>query len=269
MDNYYGIPAISSTGINQFVKSPMQYWKGSPFNEERDFNSDTDALRLGRLAHTLLLEPFKLDQEFIITPELNLRKKDDKELFETIKVQASEKGLTWVRPKEYEDIVDMINIAKENTIISSLLIDGKAEEPVYWTDEETGLKCKAKLDFNREGLVIDYKTSKSSAPEEFSKSIANFGYHRQAAFYMEAYKQKTGEQPDGFVFVVQDKGCYEDIAAFNIFDGDLELGKEENRIAMHEMAERLESGDWTTHPNKIQSIELPYWYKSTIITQEK
>jgi hypothetical protein len=43
---------------------------------------------------------------------------------------------------------------------AAMLAFGKTEEPITWTDRETGVPCKARLDLGKPGFVLDVKSSR-------------------------------------------------------------------------------------------------------------
>lgn len=234
-DDYYSIPALSSSGINAFYKSPLHFWRESPFNPNRIVRQETPSMIFGSLCHALVLEP------------------------ETIK---PEKFTTKKEKEAYAAAVIMRDALFRNSGVRKLLKEGSPEKPLYW---ENGISCKAKLDYYRNGLIVDYKTTTSVTPEDFAKSIVNFGYHRQAAWYMEGVEKITGERPVGFVFIVQEKELPDAIGIYSIEPEALEVGKEENEHAISVISERLITGKWSAFPETIKPMQLPAWYKSKAI----
>ncbi len=51
-------------------------------------------------------------------------------------------------------------------------------------------------------LMVDVKSANSASPEKFARSIGDFGYHLQQAFYEYVFKLATGTAPFDFGFVV-------------------------------------------------------------------
>ena len=58
--------------------------------------------------------------------------------------------------------------------------------------------CKCRPDYllikNNQAFVIDIKTTTDCSPEKIARSIADWSYHRQAAFYADGIKEITGIQ---------------------------------------------------------------------------
>lgn len=62
------------------------------------------------------------------------------------------------------------------------------EIPIFWTDSDTGLPCKAKIDvklanWKNRNWIIDLKTTSEKSSEAFFDCFEDYGYDRQAAFY--------------------------------------------------------------------------------------
>ena len=110
-------------------------------------------------------------------------------------------------------------------------------------------------------MIIDYKTTEDASENGFSKSIAQWGYHRQDAWYMDGVQAVYGERPRGFVFIVQEKENPDNIGIYSLLDQDRELGALENEAASIKIAERLETGNWKSYPEMIVPVALPAYYK--------
>ena len=85
---------------------------------------------------------------------------------------------------------------------------GEVEQSFFWTDAETGEKCKVRPDCITEvdgkKYIIDYKTTDSCADGHFERSVRTYGYKFQAGMYREGVFQNTYEDY-GFAFIAQEK----------------------------------------------------------------
>lgn len=169
--------------------------------------SETPALIFGSAAHKLLLEPDGFYDEFAIAPDVDRRTKAGREEYERFVKDALGKDIITV--DEFNQIVDMTNKVKSIPYVRKLLA-GQHETPLFWTDEDTGERCKVKLDMlaDVDGVltVADYKTANSAETSIFVHKAFQLGYALQAFMYTEAVMVNMGltERPD-FVFVVQEK----------------------------------------------------------------
>jgi hypothetical protein len=84
------------------------------------------------------------------------------------------------------------------------LSSGYAEVSIFWTDEATGVRFKARLDYMRPAAIIDLKTYGSPADVApvsfFLGQVAKYGYDFQRSCYVEAWKQLARLIPEGRIF---------------------------------------------------------------------
>lgn len=207
---YFSIPAVSASQIKQFDKGAYYFWKTSPYNPDRTEDKDSDALVFGKLAHCMLLEPSKVEEEFEIA---DFGKSRNNKKYLELKDTTNK---TIVSQEEWDHAKKMIDEIKQHHLASAIIGGATAEMPYFWIDKETKLYCKCKVDAikrTRNGIVvIDYKTS--SDIQGLINWPQKFQYPLQADFYSRAIKQKYGEEPCEFVFIIQsNKVGEEDIIA--------------------------------------------------------
>ena len=218
---YFGVKALSASQIKQFDKGAYWFWKSSPYNPDKEPEKETDALIFGKLCHCLLLEPAHLQNEYAIV-DFGASRKNKK--YEAAKEENP--GKIVITQDELDRAMKMIAKVKEHKLASTILDGATAEMPFMWTDKETGIPCKAKLDAikrTKNGIVvIDYKTS--SSIEDVLKYGQKLQYPIQMSFYNMAVKAKYGEEPCEFVFVIQsNKEGEEDIVCVANVEQDTQL----------------------------------------------
>ncbi|MCY7349511.1 MAG: PD-(D/E)XK nuclease-like domain-containing protein [Cytophagaceae bacterium] len=91
-----------------------------------------------------------------------------------------------------------------------------------FTDPDTGLACKAKLDLvYKNATVLDLKTTSARNYKDFVARCREYDYDRQAAFYLDSLCREPGCTPAKFLFVgiqkAQPYGLY-------LFDATAEPG---------------------------------------------
>lgn len=142
--------------------------------------------------------------------------------------------------------------------------DGYHEYSIKWQDEDTGLWLRARPDRicctdADEVVLVDWKTTRSYTARTFANDMAEFGYHRQAAWYSTAAEQ-LGWRVKAFLFVAVDKTPAHECRIFELDRRAMELGRQENAQAVHELAYRLESNNWLSADHgQILTIDLPEW----------
>jgi PDDEXK-like domain of unknown function (DUF3799) len=146
---------------------------------------------------------------------------------------------------------------------------GLAERTIVWWDEEFGIWRRAMVDWlpgaepDERQIVVDYKTSVSAEPGAISKHIHNYGYHRQAAWYVDgvAAVVAPNDIEPAFVFVFQEKEPPYLITVVQIDSDALEWGRIQNRKAMSVYAKCVANDHWPSYTDKIISVGLPSYAK--------
>ena len=166
------------------------------------------ALMFGSAAHKWVLEPQDWEKEYCIAPAVDRRTKAGKEEWEQFVAEHS--GKVVVKAEDFDKIIDMTVAAMSCPLASDMLTKGQKEVPFFWTDPETGERCKAKADVVRmvdgKYVIVDYKTTTDASTEVFSQHIVKLGYHVQAAMYTEGLQIALGlDYRPKFYFVPQEK----------------------------------------------------------------
>lgn len=179
-------PAISRSELWWINRSPefFQYRKNNPPEQ-------TQALHFGTVAHKLLLEPQDFDADFAVAPMVDRRTKVGKEMWEQF--CADSFGRTVVDAATYEQAKGMTDVALQNPLVQDLL-EGEHETPFFWTDPDTGVACKCRLDSwhrDEQGVpvIVDYKTTTDASYRAFLRDVVNYGYFFQSAMYSEGLIQ--------------------------------------------------------------------------------
>lgn len=148
--------------------------------------------------------------------------------------------------------------------LASALFDpstGTPEQSLFWVDEDTGVWCRARLDFHRKGRVTpDYKTAADVAPYALRKAMFNFGYHVQAAWYV-AGLQALGlaDESAGFVFVAQMKTAPYLVTVFQPDEEAMAAGRSLMRQALEIYRDCSESNLWPGFADDVLLVGLPRW----------
>ena len=167
----------------------------------------TPALIFGSAVHKLLLEPVDFEDEYAVAPPVDRRTKAGKETWEQFVTGIGEK--TVITQDDIDTMSGRVEKAHSVPLVKKLL-EGTHEVPLFWTDEDTGLECKAKLDILTEidgrTVIADYKSAANAKTEIFNSKIFSLGYHLQAYMYTEGAMKALGltERPD-FIFITQEK----------------------------------------------------------------
>lgn len=259
-EEYFSWDAVSNSKLNLLRKSPLHYQHGYP--------ESTPAMRLGSLVHSGVLEPLAIAKRYVFMPDYsshpdNKTAKGDrsfsgatsfvKSMEEQFRKFHHDKEI--VTEEQYHTMVGMAQALQANAIARDLLRDGRAEVSVVWVDDDTGLKCKARADWLKPGVMVDLKTTLDAG--EFERAVVRYGYHRQMAFY-ERGLSAHGIEVTPWIIAVEKSapfGC----RCAPMAEAALDLGHRELDELLQVLVACQENGHWPGYENPT-AWELPAWY---------
>lgn len=198
---YLGQNALSSSTIKTLLSSPKTYYFTTKYG-----SGETQALRDGKLFHTMILEPEKLDDIIFVdaatkaSKEYKLAKETGKEVYTKSEKKAAER---------------LCDALLRNESVKEYLT--KAEYEVPQIAMIDGIPIRAKADIIKGNTIIDLKTT--TGIKDFRYSADKYSYDLQAWLYREMFGV------DNFIFIAIDKGSL-DIAIFECSDEFYEKGKQ-------------------------------------------
>lgn len=173
---YEQIKALNWSTLKHMAVSP----KMLKFREKNP-PKDTAALALGRAIHVALLEPEKW-AEFVREPDFgDQRKTANKEAKAAFQVESA--GKVVIPADDYDMAVRCANEIAAHREAMDLLVGGRHEHTIQWVDQDTGIKCKARLDNLRPHDISDIKSTRHQKPRDFLRDGTNLLYYGQLAWY--------------------------------------------------------------------------------------
>jgi hypothetical protein len=253
---YFGRNELSNSDISHLRRSPYDYWYYKNKSTEKE---ETPSMLLGSLVHSMYLEPEMTALEFVEEIQCDKRTKMGKQTYAAFLEKATGKRI--VKPEMWEKAQKMVYSLREHLgSIQELAGPGWAELSGFF--ELHGVRCRARYDYVAErGMDWDLKTTSDLLA--FSKSVANFGYHRQNAFYGMGKKQIEGKY-SGFRFVVVENKEPYDCAIFELEDSAIRQGRGEIEDSLDLYTNCVEAKTWPgayRNDETIYKLELPRWYK--------
>lgn len=270
---YHGLNACSNSRLSILKKSPAHLFHSLKHQLEA-----TAAMKLGTLIHKAVLEPEAFRNSYVVIPDLTegILTKDGKpasnpkntsEYKERFSNFAKANiGKEFISQDDFDTAMAIQQKLYNHPRIGLLLSEiSQTELSALWQCSETGLLCKARIDGDSSDLeaVIDLKTTSDASPAGFEPSIANFGYHRQAAMYLDAMRELGRTRTDYIIIAVETEAPYE-CAAYRLRDEIIELGRRELAPLKRLYKACQEQNVWPGYPTEIQDIGLPAWAKSKI-----
>lgn len=256
---YHGDPvaygSLSSSGARKLL--PPHCPAAFRWGEEKP----TTAMQRGTAAHTVLLGS---GPELVVCDFPDWRKGDAQRQRDA----ALARGAIPLLPHQREAI-DAMTAALERHESARQLFkpgSGQAEQSAFWRDDEFGIWRRCRFDFLPYGTggtlyIPDYKTTDSAAEEAMAKSMANYGYHLQAAYYRDAARYFRPGVEVKFILVAQETKAPYLVETYEVHPDAMAEGAWWNRVAMEIFRDCMESGSWPGYnpEQTVTLLDLPRW----------
>lgn len=260
-DAYYSShDLVSHSALEVFRKSIPRYY-GQYVTGELEPPRPTAEMEFGSCLHAWLLEREIAGQVFAVAPNCDRRTKAGREAW--AQFEAAANGKILLTPEQYKLLETMAAAIAANPTARLLLGDqphALTEQAIVWRCPETGSACKAKLDrYFPEGLILDLKTTEDPDPASFRRTAANYGYHRQAAWYLDGASRAL-DVACQFLFVVIGRKAPHEVIVYELDVEALALGHRENQELLYRLAECRRSGTWASRwADQVQTLSFPRW----------
>jgi len=255
---YEAIPAVNQSLLKHYRRSAAhaRVQMLSP-------HEPSESQELGTAIHCAILEPSRFAEEYVVSPKFDRRTtkgKQDAADFENANI-----GKCRIDADDYATCQGIAEaIAASDTASWMLTTPGRQELGAVWIDPDTGLSCKALIDriTSHAGstVVIDLKSTKDASPNAFARDVLNYGYHVQAAFYLDGLNV-LGPASRRFVVIAVEKEPPYGVAVYELDDEWIDLGRDAYRDYLRKHAACLASGHWPGYSDAIIPISPPRWAK--------
>lgn len=182
-----------------------------------------------------------------------------------------ERGDVPLKQADYDDVQAMAAGIREHPEAAALLdpASGAPEQSIIWRDERTGVECRARIDWLRRPmpghrfLLTDYKSAGGeygASPEKIGRSMGDFGYHVQLAWYLMGLRAIgwAGDDAEALLIVQETRKPY----LVTVAQPDptaMRMGAIRCRQALDLYAECVRDGRWPGYSDDVVLAELPPW----------
>lgn len=257
LDNeaYHSSEGVSKSGLWTLqTKSPAHY----KF-EAREHKAAFD---VGTASHTAILEPEKFEGQVMRGPD-DRRGNKWKDAAEHCAIE----GKLLLTSGDYDDVLALRDSVHANAWVSAIITGGKpiVEASGYSIDEPTGELVRVRPDLYRDdlGIMVDFKTSRSAHPDAFARSVIDYGYHAQEAFYSDVWRS-LGKPVEGFVFIVAEPKSPYAHAVYELPPSIVEEGRSMMRAALDTYANCRAKNEWPAYGEGVQELAFKRWaYRMT------
>lgn len=279
---------ISQSAMKELLISPAHYLAAYGPNAEPRFA--TAAMTWGLALHGKVLEPEKFDNLFYDRSE-----KPKEPTVGELKEMAAEMGLdfkstikkaelealiwpegkkkdnrTSLDPKDFDNVIRAAEALRSHDITGDWFCPGQENyrqfnEVSLYIQNELGQVLKGRFDRmildeeNKKVTILDLKTTQSAQFKDFQRSVVNFSYDLQAAWYTNlAQKCWPGFEVE-FLFVAIEKKAPFGVSIFRASEQLLTNGRLKMAKAL-DLFEQCQTLDyWPSYDPIIHDLALPAW----------
>lgn len=264
-DDYSRIDALRFSNAKAFSRTPLH----ARFAMENP-SDDTKSTFLGTAVHKLVLEPSDFTNCYAVGPKVDKRTKAGKQ--EWMQFELDHPNQLSINTEEMESVHGMAGALMAHPFIREVIEAASGprtirELTVIWPEKVIGgeaVLCKCRIDLGVEigatTFILDLKTTKDAAMDDFARSINNFKYHGQAASYMRGLSvQVPTKRLRRWVWgAVENKPPYA-VAVYEPSEGLMRQGEEEYLKWVADFALARKTGNWPGYATVITPIDLPRW----------
>lgn len=166
-----------------------------------------------------------------------------------------------LKTPEFLTVKAMRTAVRDNPRAAALLDQPglRPEVSAFRQDDVTGRWLRARFDLLTPTGIVDYKTAENADPEAFRRYGINYGYHWQAAWYLDMAAALGRDVSAGFQFIVQEKEPPFHASVVEFDPETVELGRAWNRYAINRWHECLEADDWPAYPAETVTVAAMPW----------
>jgi exodeoxyribonuclease VIII len=217
--DYFASEGLSNSFLKEFDRCPA-----SAFSEKKT----TKAKESGKMFHSYILEPEDFNEKYIITPKVDKRTIEYKELV------ANNLGKTILSNDDVEKYCVMKKNVDETIFEYETLEDiiKASQKEISCFAELYGMQCRGKFDllYNQDGRYFIFDLKKTTNALEFSKAVINYKYYRQSAFYKKLLSTllKIEIENIRFVFIAVEEEKPNGVILYELLSDYDEQGEKEN-----------------------------------------
>jgi hypothetical protein len=250
-DPYY----FSSSQLKEALNSPAHF--KHYVVDKGGKNKATRAMDKGTLTHTVVLEPWRVDEEYIVYQG---------DLTATglvpagaVKSHAKEfPNHTLISPEDYEFAKKARQGFEEYPEAAELIFGEGCEYESSWYHDckETGLRLRVRPDcinINK-GVIVDLKTTRAKSKHEFQRdALYTFSYDLSAYMYLKLIYDMTGVKCDYYWFTVGTESMCP-VAVYKLSLDTIESGKKKFYKAIDNIKTALTTPEQCRYQSGIEEI---------------
>lgn len=199
---------MSASELKRFAACPSKWRNGA--KEE-----DSSSLKWGSAIDCLVTQPDEFQTRYAIKPDEypddkgNMKKWNGNATY--CKEWAANERRTIISRKEFNELTAAVHALHSDKFCNDVIFNSQKQiwiEAVWSVVHCAGqfgmLKVKAMLDFAGDDYLADLKTAQFVGNLSWPRHCFKYGYHMQAALYLDMFNAATGKQITDFYHICQE-----------------------------------------------------------------
>lgn len=251
--DYYRVEGMSASGAKKIRRSPAHYLLARTTPSE-----PTPQMQFGTCVHNGALEPDSFAARVACAaPDVNRRTTIGKAAIAAF--DAANHGKIILSAKDFDRARRCIDAVHEHPAARYLLEGAQIEVSLFWQDKLFEVPCKARLDAQKHGGIVDLKTCQDASPEGFARAIGAYDYHEQGWAYFSGSEHILDATPEFFAFVCVETEPPHAVAVYHLGRESLMAGARLWDEALSRYKAAIAAGKWIGYPETINTINAPRW----------
>ncbi len=261
---YQDIDAINISGLKPFLRSVAHgaYGLAKP-------KRATPAMEIGKAVHCLMLDgDAAFESTYAFGGPVNPKTgetygRNSKAFQEWLDGQG---GVQYLSPEELAQVLAIRKALEDHGFAAELIREAGSmrELTIVWDEpmpDAEPVRCKARIDFLHPSVgILDLKTCDDCRFAQFSKSLGNYDYHMQAAWYCLAARRAGLMDTDDYGWIAVESEAPHEVACWCVTDSMIDQGFAEAMQALHIYAGWLRAGKvLPPSADRFQPIDLPVY----------
>lgn len=244
-EHYRKQPGINKSALDLFRKSAAHF---RDYCDGRIPDADSDVLMFGRIAHAAVLEN---RTDWVLSPFDSFRTAEAREWRDA-------QTLPIIKESDANQIAEWVELVRSTKLATDLLAGCECEVSMF-AEDESALRVKGRPDAVAPEYFVDLKFVRDASSRGFSRLIEEYGWHRQAAWYLRI-SELLGRKQQRFYFIAVEKSTPARINVVELNPGAIELGREDNDRDIVRLRSCISRNEWPGYcGGEIQQIDVPAW----------
>lgn len=242
--DYRAWPYVNSSVLGAACRSAAHY----RWSLEQPERNASDEMRFGTLVHSMISGDLG---DAVVIDDVTWRDLSNRYSVPTRsreweyrvgKMRAKNRNAEVFTPDEWSRAEAAVKAVGESPRAAEYLADCRYELSLVWDDDDTGIRCKARLDAVNQDGIVDLKTTRDAAM--FEQAIRSYHYHRQLAFYQHGWARlNRGELLEARLIAVESMP-FHGVRSAPLSEEAIARGREEFQVALMRISSGIANQEW-------------------------